>query len=166
MTLVLRCTGKLAKLLGLQLPSLEGGPDSNEWYGNIFWVEGRKCVLFTHSETLFSFVVPDVLKGTIVPLPRFFAAHVHSELDRENLPRDTFGSLDSESAVLAKTVDRSVLGSMNEFAYMSEVFITRAGGLVSHDPDDLNRLLRRTPMGALGYAFPIEKARERLARTV
>ena len=165
MTLVLRSTGKLAKLLGVPLAPHEASPDGNEWYANLLWIDGRKCILFTHAETLFAFLVPDVLKGDITLFPRFFATCLDLELERESLPFDAFGVVDPDDAVIAKTADRSVLGSMNDFAYMAEVFILRDGGIKSYDPLELNVFLRRTPMGALKYAYPIEKTKERLART-
>ena len=166
MTLVLRSTGKLAKLLGEHPCPLEVRPDRNEWYANLVWIDRRKCILFTHAETLFSFLVPDVLKAQIVPFPRFFATWLHLELERESLPSDTFGAIDPDDAVVAKTADRSVLGSMNELAYLSEVFILRDGGMEDFHPHELNPYLRRVPMGALKYAYPIERTMERLAPTV
>jgi hypothetical protein len=68
---------------------------------------------------------------------------------------------------MAKAVNRSVLGSMNDFAKACSWVIYRDGGLANYSASELNAFLRRTPMGAIEYAFPIEKTHERLGtRTV
>jgi len=51
------------------------------------------------------------------------------ELRREGLPPATFGNLRSQELILAKTADRSVLGCMNDMAFLGEVAISDAGGL-------------------------------------
>ena len=42
---------------------------------------------------------------------------VERELRREGLPPATFGNLRSQELILAKTADRSVLGSMNDVTF-------------------------------------------------
>jgi hypothetical protein len=54
-------------------------------------------------------------------------------LAREHLPEDTFGSLDPDQVALARTVDRSVLGCMNDMAFVGEVSIDRSDGLAGTD---------------------------------
>ena len=53
--MVVRCTAKMLKLLGLRpsaLPEIEPGVD--DWYVNLLWFERRKCLLLSHASTSFS----------------------------------------------------------------------------------------------------------------
>ena len=49
------------------------------------------------------------------------------ELRREELPAGTFGDLEQQEVLLAKTADRSVLGCMNDMAFRCEHAIADAG---------------------------------------
>jgi len=81
----------------------------------------------------------------------------------EGLPAGTFGDLEQQEVLLAKTADRSVLGCMNDMAFRCEHVIAGAGGLARTDLAELNRSLRRNINSARGYCPPIELAARRLA---
>jgi hypothetical protein len=89
-------------------------------------------------------------------------AVIARELAREELPADTFGSLDPSGVVLAKTVDRSVLAHMTAMALLCEFMIGEAGGLAAADIDGINDRLRRDPIGTRGYLMPIELTLQRM----
>lgn len=135
------------------------GQGSSEWYGNLLWADRRKCVLITHAETLFTLVAADVRKADLSPIGPFLVSRVEFELVTEELPVDVFGRLNPGSVQIARTSSRSVLGSMNDLAFQWEHAVGASGGLGSTDVADMNRRLRRTPMGAIGYARPIDLAR-------
>jgi hypothetical protein len=44
------------KLVAEQTP----GPDAEDWYANLLWFDHRKCLLMTHSATLFTIFEPNV----------------------------------------------------------------------------------------------------------
>ena len=55
---------------------------------------------------------------------------VERELRREGLPPATFGDPRSQELILAKTADRSVLGCMNDMAFLCDLtFISVAGSV-------------------------------------
>jgi hypothetical protein len=81
---------------------------------------------------------------------RLVTGLISRELLREELPADTFGSPDPAAVSLAKTADRSVLGCMNDMAFMCETVTTRSGGLAITDIADLNQTLRRNINSARG----------------
>lgn len=56
----------------------------------------------------------------------------------------------------AKTSNKKVLGSMNEFAFEYEFLIRREGGIESVKILEVNRQINRTIMGAIKYLHPIE----------
>ena len=86
------------------------------------------------------------------------------ELRREDLPAATFGDLEQQEVLLTKTADRSILGCMNDMAFLCEHVIAGAEGLAGTDLDELNRSLRRNINSASGYRPPIELTARRLAR--
>jgi len=96
---------------------------------------------------------------------RLVTGLISRELLREQLPADTFGRPDPADVSLAKTADRSVLGCMNDMAFMCETVTTRSGGLASTDIADLNQALRRNINSARGYQPPIELTAQRLRAT-
>src|SRR5260370_35241124 len=70
----------------------------------------------------------------------------------------TFGDVEQPEVLLAKTADRSVLGCINDMAFMCEHAIAGAGGLTRTDLAGLNQSLRRNINSARGYRPPIELA--------
>lgn len=85
------------------------------------------------------------------------------ELAREGLPAATFGALEEQELVVARTADRSVLGCMNDMAVLCEhASMTTSGSLRQADLADLNQALRRNINSARGYQQPIDLAQGRL----
>ena len=159
---VLRCTAKMLSLLGARprdLVTIE--PSDQDWYANLLWLDGRKCLLLAHAGTLFSVFVPDIRKADLMPIGPSVVRFFQTELVAESLPLDRFGVLDPRHLALAKTESRTVLGYMNEMARFSEGAVDDAGGLVRCDGRELNHELRREvhlPRQPPGYIVPIELA--------
>jgi hypothetical protein len=136
-------------------------PSDQDWYSNLLWLDGRKCLLFAHAGTLFSVFVPDIRKSDLMPIGPSVVRFIHTELEAEGLPLDRLGALESRSIALAKTESRTVLGYMNEMARFGEYAVGDAGGLARCDARDLNRELRRElhlSRRPPGYFVPIELA--------
>lgn len=50
--MIVRCTKKLLAVLGAGRVARPGpAPDSEDWYANLLWFDGRKCLLLTHAAT-------------------------------------------------------------------------------------------------------------------
>jgi hypothetical protein len=156
---ILRCTAKVAKLLGAEL--LDGpAAGDDDWYVNLIYLERRKCLLMTHAGTLFTVVAADVRKADLVPLQHFVSNAIQRELLSEGLALDTLGNLDKTDLRLAKTASRSVLGCMNEMATHCWYAVKLSGGFSACDFEGLNRELRRTMHAPRGYARPIDVVRQ------
>ncbi len=159
---VLRCTAKMLPLLGARsrdLVTIE--PSDQDWYANLIWLDGRKCLLLAHAGTLFSVFVPDIRKADLVPIGPSVLGSIQTELGAESLPSNRFGLLDPRHMVLAKTGSRTVLGYMNEMARFCEYAIDDAGGLARCNARELNHELRRQlhlSRQPPGYFVPIELA--------
>jgi hypothetical protein len=158
---ILRCTNRLLAVIRARQLA-DHAPDGEDWYANLLWFGGRKCLLLTHAATLFTVFEADVRAVDLRDPGRLVTRLIRRELLREQLPADTFGSLKPEEVVLAKTADRSVLGCMNDMAFMCETAITGSGGLPGADLAELNQALRRNINSARGYQPPIELAVQRL----
>jgi hypothetical protein len=158
---ILRCTKKLLTMIGLRQLT-DCPPDGEDWYANLLWLSGRKCLLLTHAATLFTVFEADVRAADLCDPGRLVTGLIGRELLREQLPADTFGSPDPAAVILAKTADRSVLGCMNDMAFMCETVTSRSGGPATTDIADLNRALRRNINSARDYQPPIELAAQRL----
>ena len=160
---VVRCTAKALKLLGLrpgELPELESSDD--DWYLNLLWFERRKCLLLTHASTAFSVFVPDMRKRDLDPLGPFLTAVITQTLDAEQLPHDALGPLDPGDVQVAKTASRRVLGLMNDITVHLDHMLYEHGGLMDIDAIRINRQLQRTLHShGRNYAQPIDLVRER-----
>ena len=160
---ILRCTKKLLAVIGPGLAAVpEPAADGEDWYANLLWFDRRKCLLLTHSATLFTIFEPNVSAAALRATGRLVTGLIGRELLNEGLPSGTFADLDPGKVVLARTADRSVLGCMNDMAFHCEVVIADSGGLARTDIAELNRGLRRNINSARGYQPPIELTMERL----
>jgi uncharacterized protein DUF6933 len=160
---VLRCTRRACDLLRVQ-PAPDIPPGEDDWYLNVLWIDRRKCLLFLHATTLFPVFVADVRAAEVWPIGAFTVRVLEAALSAEQLPADCLGVLDPGDVRPAKTASRSVLGVMNELAYLSRYQAARAGGLGRTDVSALNRFLRRTPHNRDGYVWPLDLVTARVAR--
>lgn len=161
--MILRCTRKLLSLLRAE-PAAGLAPGPEDWYANLLWFDGRKCLLLTHAGTLFSVFEPDVRAVGLRDTRRAVAALIGRELARENLSAETFGAPGQEELIIAATADRSVLGCMNDMAFLCGHQIALSGGLRHADPAELNQSLRRNINSARGYQRPLDLAAQRTSR--
>ena len=112
--MLVRCTSRLLETIGGKTkPVLNtmAPASSSDFYANLIWVEGRKCLLVTHAGTLFSIFTPDVRANDLRPLGRFVVRLIQDALNSEGLPPDTFGDLVADDVELAKTVNRACSGA-------------------------------------------------------
>jgi len=152
---VLRCTKKLFSIIGPVLIS-EPAPKAEDWYANLLWFERRKCLLLTHVGTLFTIFEADVSASDLRSTGPFISALIRRELLSEGLPPDAFVDPGSEDVVYAKTANRSVLGCMNDMAYMCQAAIAKSGSLRHTNLLALNRSLRRNINSTRNYERPID----------
>jgi len=161
---VVRCTKKMLDLLGRQVTLSEPAPSDDDWYLNCPWIDRHKCLLLTHSGTLFSVFRAGVRVANLRPLGDYVVEAIETELRAERLPAGTFAKLDPADVRIAKTASRNTLGYMKEMAFELEWNIANDGGLDRIDIDGLNHALRRQLRShGRDYARPIELVNEHLA---
>jgi hypothetical protein len=156
------CTKKLQKEMGLGVKDLATfEPDDSglgPWTANLIFMNRRKCILFVNDKTLFNFLVPDVPRQQIRELARMFRGWLSCVLAEESFTEAQIVKILSEYNEIgySSTKSRSVLGSMNDLAFMYKFSMQSGGGLHSPDFPEIIKEMNRTPMGALGYRLPIE----------
>jgi hypothetical protein len=150
--------------MGLGKADLDAGkspPESGlgEWYANLFYIERRKCVFFTHAPTLFSFISFDVRRPEIRDLSGLFRKELERALRDERFSDEAIRRVLFETGEIRfdRTADRSVLGVMVDQVKITQYFAWHDGGLEKCDRVDIVRRLNRTPMSTIDFRYSIEK---------
>jgi hypothetical protein len=83
---IIHCTKKLLKELDVPLVESDKIPSNSEglgnWYANLFRIERRKCVIFTNEKTLYTFLIPKVLKINLRNIEEEFLIHLSYNLEK------------------------------------------------------------------------------------
>lgn len=143
---IIHCTTKLLKRIGPAQPVSDSSSTTalGSWYATaLFW--RPQIALFVNETTLLPLLLPLAPAATLV---HRFVDNLASELEKLSVPR-SFIAHEMEQMVnhkLAKTTSRSVVGTMNEFAFLAEAH--RDAG---NEPDllRLSVKLAGTPCGPL-----------------
>jgi hypothetical protein len=156
--LVLRCTQKLLVRLK-QVREVTAGESTTrlgDWYGNILRIGRRQHVLFISERSRLPVVLPirqAKWLGTVFPdvvcerlaIVGVAAADIADE--RTRMSEITFGA----------TRNRSLLGTLNDFAFMAQS--VKARRAEPESPEELMRFLSQTPILPLDGASPIQLTR-------
>jgi len=129
-----RCTKKVLDQLGVK-PEENIDSDGNDWHVNLIWVDRKKLILFCSVETLFCCVTPPVSKSEIRSLEMVFHDALEQAMRFEGFSQN---SIDYSLSIfqdmsIQKTNNRSVLGSMTDYAFHLEYWIEATGGLENCD---------------------------------
>ena len=157
---ILRCTRKLLNEIKIEpFENNELLDEFGSWHCNLLRIDRRKCVLFTHDQTLYSFLVQGLTKPDFMNFNEVFREKLFKNLLNEQLPQNQIERFLTNNQIIeyTKTNNRSVLGSMNDLTFQLKYKIQDIGGLVDANILELNRDLNRTPMSALKEIFSIDE---------
>src|SRR6516165_7275138 len=152
---MLRCTAKVLALLQVPEPAI-GQACQQDWYAHLVWIDRRKCLLVTHSGTLFSVFMPNVTAAGLRPIGPPVVSAIQAALQAEHLPIDTLGELDPWRVAVAETADRRILGTIHHLALTTEHLIATTGGLARCYIPALHQGLHRTIFFLMGRVPPID----------
>lgn len=147
---VIRCTAKLRKLFGVTQPEPGGKSDTRlgDWHANYIYEDPPDTFLVVNDKTRLPIVVRASSFSGFLSNFRVTLAEVlvtlgvpYPEMDAE------LGRM--ESGLLAKTTNRSVLATMNDFAYS----VDGRPDLLD-DPVAMSLHLAKTPCGPLQMRSP------------
>lgn len=158
----LHCTAKLRDRLNRRTSDVRHPPstDLGDWYATaLFWKP--QLVLLVNERTLLPVLL---LLAPAATLPERIGPTVARVLERhgiapEFIEREMVAMADVE---IAKTGNRRVVGTMNEFVFQAEVYRDH-GGIT--DLLHLAMRLAETPCGAIGYDSPVRLLHQVVAGT-
>jgi hypothetical protein len=155
---VLRCTQKLLvrlKQVG-DLPPVESTTRLGDWYGNILRIGRRQHLLFISEQSRLAVMLP-VREGR--RLAEVFPDAVCKVLGLVDVAAADIADERSRMSEIAfgRTRNRSLLGTLNDFAFMAQSVAARRSEPES--PQELIRFLAQTPILPLDGASPIELTR-------
>lgn len=147
----LRCTKKLLVRVGLPIESSPPAPTTvlGDWYATaLFW--RPQVALLLNERTLLPVLMPLAPAATLVSR---IPDEVAPILDRHRVNQSIIDrELSAMSEVsVAKTANRSILGTMNEFAFLAEVYRVR---MESGDLRGLSMRLAETLCSAIKHSSP------------
>lgn len=154
--MIIRFTEKLSKKLKLgKINKIEKFPGPYlEWYAHLFSFQRTQYILTTEASSLYTTVMYG--RGIVDDnrfLQQFFSLlHEHLEyidcrviFERIIVPR-------SAQISLSKTINKSVIGSINDMVNMSKLMLERD----DMSPFDLSGLINRTPFKYIEYQSPTD----------
>jgi hypothetical protein len=148
---IIHCTQKLLRLLKRDITPIDkilSNPEGlGNWYANLLWFNRKKCILFTNEKSLYTFLVPKVVKHNLDDIETEFVIHLAKNLQYEGISLEAINKINQEY----------FLGSMNDLAYQCEYFVMRDGGIEKARILQINHKLNRTPMSAIKYRYPIDE---------
>lgn len=155
---VLRCTQKLLARLKRadNLPAVESTTRLGDWYGNILQIGRRQHLLFISERSRLPVVI-SIRDGK--RLAEVFPDAVCEVLSNVGVATTDIADERSRMSEIAfgRTRNRSLLGTLNDFAFMAQVGNARRPEPES--PRELMRFLSQTPILPLNGASPIELTR-------
>jgi hypothetical protein len=140
--------------LSLPITQKEG---LGNWYANLLRIDRRKCVLFTHEQTLYSLFVPSLKKPEFQRLDDIFVRVLFKQLQAEMFTQGQIENILDEydgKIKYAKTENRSLLGSMNDLAFHIKSEVQFYQTLANVDVFSLIRKLNHIPFKAIGFEHP------------
>lgn len=156
----IKCTAKLAKKGGFKLSK----PDQDtkeDWHANTFIIDRLTYVIFCHDHTRLSVLAGPVRKAELQDLPSLLSQQLKRVLESEGFSQTAIehAILRLGKLTLAKTNNRSVLGTINDNIFHTEVHAYYGGGAEYMGLEDLAHRINHMPMGPLDMDDAIEAYR-------
>jgi hypothetical protein len=155
---IIFCSNKLIKFLGIrpkQGQTLDIHDYTECWNAHLFYLNGRKCLIFMNKASLYSLISLDFLKKDIVSFSMFFTKIYLRQLEVDNLLTSNYNKYVNQAykeiVLLPTDNDKRVLGSMNESILIIRAHENIRGGISFLTSDFLGKNLNETPWGTLKY---------------
>lgn len=157
-----RITKKLATALHVRLPSspVESENPEHEWFADLFYVEGKKCVVWVHRPTLLGFVRPAVVAAELHEFHALFRYEFRTAIASMALPESLIGRFDVYGQELyAPTNDRGIVGSMLDYRKMFAHMVAYEDGFGHANIRAINAQLNESPMSVLKMECAVSMVR-------
>jgi len=160
---VLRCTSEL--LADIDDPpvaeSVHSPSPLGDWYGHIFTVDRRKCVMFINEPTLFVCPVFGLVKADYRDIAPLFRKVLAWALRETMFPENDVAWIMGlhEDLAIGRTINRSTVASLNNRIANAKATFQWQGGFGCCEIAALAVLLNQTPMKPIGYSNGYEQMR-------
>lgn len=132
-----------------------------DWYANLVPIFSEGLIMFVNEKSLLTVAIPIWESDNLVPLFRIRVANLLGMLGiSPKVIASEIGHLDQVQ--FGKTASRSVLGSMNDFAWHYQMMAEEASSKTGLSLSKAEYQLSRMPCGLLDYQFPADVAKELL----
>jgi hypothetical protein len=155
----------LLKDLGVKPANIsDQSSDLFDWHANMLRLERKKYVLFTNSQTLFSFLMRWAGKPKPAEFQEQFRLKLFQSLMDEGIAEEHIEYLlgGHRQIMITKTNSRSVLGSMNDLAFQAKYMVYVRGIIDDAYLHEINLVLNQNPMSAIKYQNGTTELKRRL----
>lgn len=155
--MIIRVTQKLEKKLKLKsLPRLERDTSHfSDWHTNLIKLGQYQIILLTNTHSLVSFVFRGAGLNNTKSFIEKMMKSIHEYLTYWDLPGIDIDKIIKieDGIVFSKTESRSVLGSMNDFAY----YVSYTGFEGSIYLGDVSLKINMMPMSMIDMNYPMDR---------
>ncbi len=132
-----------------------------DWYGHIFTVERRKCIIFINEPTLFVCPALCVTKSDYRQIILFFVGVLARTLRTIGFNEREINWVFAKHKEMAigRATNRSTLSLLSNRVTDIRTHFAWHLGFEACDIGSVTKLLNETPMKPISYAFPIEQMR-------
>ena len=156
--MTVRVTARLAKQIGVSTPVTSPLAENpyTDWTCRLFSVtDGFSLVLITNTASLYSLLIPWGGPMDIAQFRNVFLGHLqqHMLLDGFGAIHTAYIEREADNIVFAKSLNRSVTGSMNDMIRLAEFMLVEERESLAQASTKLND----TPFGTLNYDHPRQR---------
>ena len=160
------CTSKLKEFLKPIVDTSKHIENNEQWNAHLFYLEGRKCIIFLNKETIYSFVLFDILKKDISNIRRLFIDGFINKLYEDEileLKDELVLRMKYENTrFLPTNNDKRAIGSINDCISRITFSPIYNKCSLNEAKDYVKKELNDTPMGAVKYQFPVDLMKEKI----
>jgi hypothetical protein len=151
--MIFRLTSKLAQKIGIApLPAIPYDDNRNpilDWNANLFTVQRTQYIILTNTASLYSMILlgrgitndKNFIRETLSCMEEFMI------IDGNKAVYENVIEPEMQRIFFSKTVDRRVLGSMNDLIFQAEIHLSEG----QKSPLDVSFMLNKSPMSYLNY---------------
>lgn len=165
---IVRCTNKLLKELRIRPIEFEtpGEMSVRDWHANLLVIERKKCILVTHTLSLYSFFIYGVNRKDFDDFTTLFNQHLRAQLAAEGLGKSALYDINQDEVdlIITKSNNRSVLGSMNEQSYALQYAVRDWEGAGNPNEVKMADYINDIPMTAIKGTWPPRELKSILSR--
>lgn len=166
----IECSAKVLKELGI--PNQKVGYGSFEvdpffcWYAHLFYLQGKKSLLFLNSLTRYAVVALDQPRSEIRLINAVLGDNLQCILNREKVPADVIKKYVEHlyQPEITKSKNRSVIGTAVDFEFQLKCILENSCPSELKTQADLSIELSRTPINKLPEHFPHDFMRKELLK--